>query len=300
MDNDKKVIAVAKKRIRQLKYLLQYRDRKILSDLTGNEYISNLFKTNESFAIGRLGATEARCAYPTLNRKTPKEKYLLRGQNLSGIFPPDIDNNNKFAQEYLNSLRNMDAMILWGVYKEKEIVDIFCPNAVWLKDTSVQPYYFIDPWSQVLTNMKVLIIHPFATSILNQYKIRDKLFANPKILPEFKELKIIKAVQSIGGNSDFSSWNEALNYMKNEMEEVDFDVAIIGAGAYALPLVSHAKKIGKIGIQMAGALQIWFGIKGMRWDKNLTISKLYNEHWIRANIDETPSSYKNVEGGSYW
>ena len=55
-------------------------------------------------------------------------------------------------------------------------------------------------------------------------KKRELLFKNPDILPEFESLTVIKAVQSLGGDSHgFSDWFEALEYMKAEIDKVDYD-----------------------------------------------------------------------------
>ncbi|MCD7883766.1 MAG: hypothetical protein LUI87_08725 [Lachnospiraceae bacterium] len=81
---------------------------------------------------------------------------------------------------------------------------------------------------------------------------------------------------------------------------MDFDVAIIGAGAYGLPLAAYCKERGAQAIQMSGATQILFGIKGKRWDDHPFISSLYNEYWVRPNESETPPLKQKVEGGSYW
>ncbi|MCD7824193.1 MAG: hypothetical protein LUG86_09320 [Oscillospiraceae bacterium] len=115
------------------------------------------------------------------------------------------------------------------------------------------------------------------------------------------ELLTIKAVQtSAGVESEFSSWFDALDSMKKQIDQVDFDVAIIGAGAYGLPLAAYCKQKGSQAIQMSGATQILFGIKGKRWDSHPFISSLYNEYWVRPNESETPPQKQKVEGGSYW
>jgi len=44
--------------------------------------------------------------------------------------------------------------------------------------------------------------------------------------------------------------------MKNEISEIDFDVAIIGAGAYGLPLASYIKEMGRQAIHMGGSTQM--------------------------------------------
>ncbi|MEI7736983.1 MAG: hypothetical protein WCI49_16050, partial [Ferruginibacter sp.] len=123
---------------------------------------------------------------------------------------------------------------------------------------------------------------------------------NSSILPDF-ELKTIAAVQTIAGNkTEFTDWFEALNHMKNQIDATDFDVAIIGAGSYGLPLSAYVKDKGKISIHMGGATQILFGIKGKRWDDHPVISKLYNEYWVRPEVSEIVPNAEKVEGGCYW
>lgn len=111
----------------------------------------------------------------------------------------------------------------------------------------------------------------------------------------------IRAVQSIAGEkTEYATWFDALEFMQNQISECDFDLAIIGAGAYGLPLAAYCKIIGKQAIQMSGATQLLFGIKGKRWDEHPVISKMYNEYWTRPDDKETPTQKAEVEGGSYW
>ena len=142
------------------------------------------------------------------------------------------------------------------------------------------------------------VIHPFVDTIKKQYEKRDKLFPNPDILPEY-ELKTIKAVQSLGGsNSEFSNWFEALEYMKKQISEIDFDIAIIGCGAYGLPLASYIKNIGKKAVHMGGGTQLLFGIKAKRWEEQYTntcYKDLFNNYWAYPSNDEKPISANKVE-----
>ena len=88
--------------------------------------------------------------------------------------------------------------------------------------------------------------------------------------------------------------------MKSQIDKIDFDIALIGCGAYGLPLAAHVKRAGKIGVHMGGCLQILFGIMGKRWDEHPIISKLYNDNWVRPSELEKPKSYLKVEDGCYW
>jgi len=119
------------------------------------------------------------------------------------------------------------------------------------------------------------VVHPFIKSIKHQYEKRDKLFTNHDILPEFQSLKFVNAVVSNAGvKPKYKSWMESYQYMCNEIANCEYDVALIGAGAYGLPLAAFVKSQGKQAIQMSGSTQILFGIKGKRWDNHSFISKL--------------------------
>ena len=79
-------------------------------------------------------------------------------------------------------------------------------------------------------------------------------------------------------------------------------VALIGAGAYGLPLAAHVKKLGKKAIHVGGGLQLLFGIKGSRWenDPGYGLGEILNEHWVKPLPEECPSHAKSIEGGCYW
>lgn len=134
---------------------------------------------------------------------------------------------------------------------------------------------------------------------VTQYQNREKPFENKKILPDF-ELITHMSVQSLGGHPNFKSWFEALESMVNEISKIDFDIAIIGAGAYGLPLAAMIKGMGKKAIHLGGATQMLFGVYGKRWESKKEFQELINPHWVKPSKNETPSSAKNVENACYW
>jgi hypothetical protein len=108
-------------------------------------------------------------------------------------------------------------------------------------------------------------------------------------------------VQTIAGNHvQYKDWFEALEFMKNAMDAVDYDVAIIGCGAYGFPLAAHAKRQGKLAVHLGGATQILFGIKGRRWDADPQISRLYNDWWVRPALEDRVAGAERVENACYW
>lgn len=279
----------------------EYRDISVLSEEAGNDLIFKTILKNEPAMIARMGSIETHCAYPWMIGKEPQQKDLDNGRDCAGIFPPTTEANASFSKIYLDSMRSIDVLGICGVYKENKILRTYCPSASFLPARSIEPYYYDSPWSRALEGKSVLVIHPFVNSIRTQYAIREKIFQNSNTLPEFKEISFVPAVQSnAGAKCGFPDWTAAYHYMCEEISKKEFDVAIIGAGAYALPLAAHVKQMGKIAVQMSGATQLLFGIKGKRWDNHPIISSLYNKHWIRPSSDETPPQSEKVEGGSYW
>lgn len=301
MDNDNKVIRLMKQKYKAVKFKFDYRGINIVNEDDGNLQIRKLVSDSDPAMIARCGATEMRCIDEYLSTGTFSKKIKKEISELSGVFPATDDVLKKFCEFYMECVSQSDILALWGVGAEHQVVKERCTNTVFTKLTALEPYYFENPWSVALKDKKVLVVHPFNASIKQQYENRAKLFDNPAVFPDFRSIICVKAVQSIAGQkTEFDTWFDALDYMKNQIKQVDFDVAIIGAGAYGLPLAAYVKSLGKISVQMSGATQILFGIKGKRWEQIPEISKFFNEYWIRPSDEETPEQSKKVEGGSYW
>lgn len=226
-----------------------------------------------------------------------KESMLALSNN-AGVFPV----NNEIIQHYfevmLNAAEDVDIL---GSWQGKEVLfekELKLAKRIKLRD--IEPYYHECPWSRALKGKKVLVIHPFAETIEKQYQKHKVLYENKDVLPDF-ELTTLKAVQSIAGTqTEFLDWFEALESMKEKIKKIDFDIAILGCGAYGFVLASYIKKLGKQAIHMGGPTQILFGIKGKRWDDHPIISKFYNEHWVTPNNIEKPQGANKVENGCYW
>ena len=244
--------------------------------------------------------------FQMLESTCPNFKFESNLEFLSfnaGMFPKTIYEAQTLCEEYRKVLSQIDIL---ASYEQNELLIKKAMSHCHFVDLEAfyAPFKFDSPWTQWLEGKKVLIVHPFVESIKFQYENnRKKIFDNPLVLPEFKSLEFIKAVQSAAGMlpEEFNSWHEALQYMKDEISKKDFDVALIGCGAYGLPLAAYVKSLGKVGIQLAGWTQMLFGIYGERWVTQQTeYKKFINSNWIRPNKNETPSKAKGVENGCYW
>ncbi len=291
--------------------------RELLTGQTASDEIKRLVEGDKPCMVARFGSLELMVAakYRLMRQKDFRSKltdYINTGdkawwdiyirtaiKNNSGFFPVTSRNLERFSLLMINSMKKVDLLGSWvyceNLFDEELINAKVCP----LRD--LEPYFHEKPWTEALKNKKVLVIHPFADSIKYQYEYnRANIYSNPEVLPNF-ELLTIKAVQSSAGNrTQFKIRFNALDFMVAEGMKIDFDVAIVGCGAYGFPLAAKIKEMGKKAIHLGGPLQILFGIKGKYWDRIPLYSNLYNSYWIRPSKSETPRHYKRVDSGDYW
>ena len=301
MDNDSKGVKMLKSVYRKIRFKQSYYCLDVKNNKWGNQYIYEAIMRGKPCMVARGGAVELRCIGEYLNGKVFSPKMKEEVQICAGVFPPNDEILTHFSEYYIECMSQADLLALWSVGAEKQIVKQRCTQSKFTHLEALEPYYFNNPCSRALAGKRVLIVHPFIDSIIKQYQKRELLFENKSILPEFSELICVRAVQSNAGETSiYNDWFDALEHMEKEISKYDFDIAIIGAGAYSLPLAAYVKQLGKIAVQMSGSTQILFGIKGKRWEQIPEISKFFNDNWIRPSEDETPKGSTKVEGGSYW
>lgn len=232
-----------------------------------------------------------------------EQKRMLQMQDWSGFFPPTEEKITRFCELTLADLKEVDVLGSWLENEHFFLDKMKCE----LVQREIQnPFFAKLPWTKALEGKKVLVVHPFAELIEHQYtNCRKKLFKNLDMLPKF-ELQTIKAIQTLGGKHEvFKDWFEALEWMKNEIDKCDYDICLIGAGAYGFPLAAHVKRKGKKAVHLGGSLQLLFGIKGNRWEnpnynKDYNYVALMNQHWVKPGESFRPENAESVEGACYW
>lgn len=301
-------------------------DRGITDPDKASELIYNLLASGKPCMIARYGAFELASVVNYLGVKNAQHSCLkyISGkspqwwwnkrlmkfmQSNAGFFPSTEENLMRFGEMMVEDSKQLDILGSWLPDEETMITD-FNLNLTKVTLLSLEPYWSKNPWSRVLEGKKVLVIHPFASLIEQQYKEkREVLFDDKQVLPKF-DLKTIKAVQSLGGDCEYFDWFEALDSMKKQMDATDYDIVLLGCGAYGFPLAAHAKRMGKQAVHLGGALQLLFGIRGRRWDnpnygiqefgKQNTYKTLFNSFWVYPSNGLVPSKATQVEGGCYW
>lgn len=286
----------------------------------GNEFVRKaIAAAKDGLCIAKFGTVELTNLLAFMAEghrvKKPQELwYYLRGyqelfpvdtfaslcQN-AGFFPKDITLGLLWMRLVLDDLKDID--ILGSYQRNERRLEKELRHTVKIDIQSyIAPYLFAQPWTSVLKGKRVLVVSPFTDTIVKQYKRREKLFENPEVLPEFAELIPMKAVQSIAGTpTEYTDWFAALDDMKEQMSALDYDVALIGCGAYGMHLAVHAKRMGRIGVHTAGWTQMLFGIYGNRWlNDEPEFKRFINPYWVRPSAEETPANAQSIENGCYW
>ena len=272
--------------------------------LMSNSFISKALQDKTPYLIGRIGWMEGYAIGKLLAEgETPlalREKLMMH----AGVFPATPEELQKFTNITLAALEDVDMLGLLGAPYHGWLIKKYAAKAELTALDSLEPYFSDTPWSWELRGKRVLVVHPFSESITKQYEtVREKIFKNPKMLPQF-ELNVIKAPQTITGNkTEYSTWTETLHALEEQVRKEEFDVALIGCGAYGLPLAAAVKKMGKIGIHLGGATQLLFGIRGRRWAEHpafLKYQSLMTEAWSSPLECERPQGWKKIEEGCYW
>lgn len=299
---------------------------------SSNDKIFSLLISEKPVMISRFGTTEINCLNNYLCINNNSISYIRKIWNyitdkthtpwwdksifqklfiLSGVFPPTQEIAEQFSIRYLQDVPEID---LLGCHQYYEKFMPLREDVIMVQLEMLYPFFVEYPWTRALKGKNVLVIHPFVETIQEQYKRRNLLFDNPDVLPDFN-LITLKSVQSIGGNcSEYSSWFDALKAMEEKISQIDFDVCILGCGAYGLPLAAYVKRLGKKAVHLGGGTQLLFGILGKRWVEqyedtwsyrpginiNVNYRPLFNKYWISPSKQETPTNASMVENACYW
>lgn len=254
-----------------------------------NEFIIKLIKNNQPFFISRVGiGSETYSTYHYLT--TGKVGNIQTLDNNAGIYYNSEKDIIKYNEHYSNALKNSDALATWNNYLIEEqnfFIDKY--KLTKLISRVVEPFYQLEeniiPWTHHLKGKKILIISPFIDSFIYQLKNNFKLYKDKNIFLPNQQFVFYKSCNTSAGNriQGHNSWEDTYLHMINDINNIDFDIALVSCGGYGLPICNYIKEnMKKSAIYVGGGLQLFFGVIGNRW--------LSREDWIKR-IKESPSKF---------
>ena len=184
-------------------------------------------------------------------------------------------------------------------------LEIFNQNTLY--DRNLITYGFFESITPLLENFetltknkKVLFISPFSKSIEYQYKRKEKLLNN-YILPDFELLTYNTPITYNNEDGNIinvstNNWFEQCELMANEIRKIDFDIAFLSCGSYALYLGDFiAEQLGKTSFYLGGILNVIFNIAGSRYN-NCEFYRNFMNMSNQIDAFET-EEYSNISAG---
>jgi hypothetical protein len=283
--------------------------------------------------IVRLGMTEMSILFLTFVSKRYNLEPHIKNQisqtlislinwlySTSGYYDKDVKGNNfdfditSFTPNFFEFVNHLEESVgncfmtqafihegfimdLFNIFKNDFINKLKITNFKLLNGTEFQDR--IDNIFSLMKNKKVLVISSFDGLIQKQYECGNlkKIYNN---FPNLISLETLKFPYCFLNNGPHQNYFETLNIIFEEIKKKEFDIVILGCGAYG-HMLSHKidKDLKKDAIYVGGSIQTLFGIISSR-EKNHGKIK-YNENWItEIPIEYRPDNYKFIENGCYW
>jgi len=280
----------------------------------GASAICNLLKSGKPFFVGRNGTIELQVLdywnrFRIDKKSYPTEMKVVLERN-AGIFPATETSFDAWSKLYVEAIANLDltAAGWYGPLKDTEdkMLTICAPNVLRCPLRSLEPYYVPKSlqWTQCLAGKKVAVVSSFTKTI--QAQLKKAVWTVP-LFPENVEFSFVQtgyspslALGKAGWPDDINSWEDAVNYVVNNVVNSGAELALIGCGGLGMVIGGRLKAKGISAIILGGAIQVLFGIKGTRWANHDVIASFWNDQWAWPSTEEVPGGSVLVEGGCYW
>jgi|TARA_B100001741_G_C16528275_1_gene588208 hypothetical protein len=287
-----------------------------------NDWIIDKLKSNQPFSCVRLGNTEYNLIENIIQNQQIPDVWINYTHS-AGIFPHTYEFcRDKYYPKIDESLQNADAIGHPGCCSKdfsKKFKQLYFNNKICYTECRfLDPIYlsnYSDPWTKYLKGKKVLVVNSSASSIEKQWDNIDNIWGDKReLICPFELVDVIRSPFSPSvcggdifyGDKKINDWIESSEMICDFIDDVDFDIALIGAGAYAPVLASYIKSKNKSVVTTCGATQLFFGVKGKRWTENDNNAhhKVIDDNWIFPIKEDLPTNLKFIEsfegGNAYW
>lgn len=262
--------------------------------------------------IGRIGGVEFDAYVDYKNNGFNKDSiYIKNLLTYCGYYDKNVTREifEKYMTEFEKYYKNCDLLTIANaalvsycelipkndIYysnqysKDKNYINVLENDILYLKKIPKFSYYVIESmcyfqsFFSKLNNKKILIISPFENEIKQQLKVKDELFTmiNNFKYPTFTKVEYINTFLTTNSyDMPHNNIMETFEYYTKQLNDKDFDIALLICGAYAYPFANYIKNVlQKSCIHIGGIGQLFFGIKGGRY---LTpyFKQFMNDKWI--------------------
>lgn len=253
------------------------------------EQLNNQILSKEPLSIVRIGNVEVTSLL--------QQKGIYKQMFTNAGFYGNEEIYKKWKNLYVQALMKSDCLLDVYTCRSFHITgDLLIKLNLW-KPTLP---YVEDPkyWIELIKKIKepIGIVSFFKADITRQIGKLNKIWDTTGLMKDFV---IVKAYQTISGNEPHEHWFKTFIELQKKIDKhPHIKVWFVSCGCYGLPLCDYLKNKGCRAIYVGGLLQLFFGLKGSRWDSRKDVTQYYNRHWVYPK--ERPKNAENVESGCYW
>jgi len=274
------------------------------------DLIKTLLHSNLPFFIGRIAGVELQVAYFLKEQKITELAYAIQElENNAGIHVKDTESLHYYIDQLLQAYKHCTHLAIWEQVgpvfaitgKGQEMILERNPTLPRIQARSLEPYYVQNSWMSAMKGKRILIIHPFTTTIKKQLEKRHLLFPTTSWFEDCT-FQFVKPPLTLAGNHEGKDWTTSYQACIEELTQLEpFDVALVAAGGYGMLFADYIHTEMKRSVMyIGGALQLFFGIIGKRWFSNTQIMDCVTDDWVRPDALDQPPNFKRVEKGCYW
>lgn len=280
--------------------------------------MSDALRTGTGFALAKLGVTETKgLIWNLLNIQQSRNCQLLHVE--SGVFPADKKYMSSWMDAYRDRSQELDiaafplTLETWLLSKQlwpsqhvchPRLTEPFglCPQRH-LQDPDIGKDWC---YTKLFANKRILIINPIASFLASRAtkSIFEDVWQDRAFWWEPAEVLAFDIPNGIAPETrkEFGNSHNLFKHISEGLHQrsAQFDIALIGAGSYGIPIASEIKRLNKIAIVMGGHLQMVFGVYGNRWLALPNWQSIINNQWVRPPERYRPSTYLFQDNGCYW
>lgn len=265
--------------------------------------------------IGRHGTIEMTMALLYDVQKIVDMTNAKTLEKNAGVFPYDKNVVKSWLNDYKSATQSADVMAA-GWYAplgtaELNYLNRENPTADVIPLRSLEPWYSVPQhkWTRAFEGHRVCVVSSFAKTMKDQLEKREGIWGEDveSYLPGTTIWSFVRSYYCPSTGKGKCEWpfgiktyHDAIEYLVEEVLKTKAKIVLIGCGALGMILGDRLKAHGKVCIVLGGAIQLLFGIKGLRWEKHPEISELFTDSWVYSSSDEIPGEALNIEGGCYW
>jgi hypothetical protein len=172
---------------------------------------------------------------------------------------------------------------------ERRVGDLTLYPFPFIEKTTSHPWSMFNVFHHVLDGKRVLAVTPFSQSIEKNFHNRSRFFKNYKY-PDFELFTFTSPVTYSGLPDNLyphDSWFESTEAMKRGISSLEFDIALLSCGSYAMPLGKYiAESLNRKAIYVGGVLQLYFGIMGRRYRNEFFTAQVNEDCFVYAEERE--------------